>query len=72
MAQQQQPNHNPKSPGIDKNFEGADIGANNPVKKEGNEKRDSRQNADKANQNLGSQKYRDSNVNTARSDQTAR
>ncbi|MBS1963037.1 MAG: hypothetical protein JST04_12535 [Bdellovibrionales bacterium] len=71
MAQQQQPNQNPKTQGTEKNFD-QNLGSNNPVKKEEIDKRDNRNNSDKVNQNLGSQKYRDSNVNMGRHDQSAR
>lgn len=70
MAQQN--TQNPKTPGKEKSFNDSDIGSNNPVKKEGAEKRDVRDTADKANQNLGAQKYRESNVETGRNDQSAR
>ena len=70
MAQQNQ--KNPKTPGKEKSYNDSDIGSNNPVKKEGSEKRDIRDTSDKANQNLGAQKYRESNVETGRNDQSAR
>ena len=71
MGQKQQPNQIQKSK-TEKSNENVDIGANNPVKKESGEKRDFREDADKANQNLGSEKYRNSNVNSGQTDQSAR
>lgn len=72
MAQQQQPNQNPKTTQEnDKKFD-QNLGANNPVKKEETEKNDNRQNADKSNQNLGGQKYRESGVDMSGPDRSAR
>jgi hypothetical protein len=67
-----QSSQNPKTQGAEKNFDRSEIGANNPVKKEESERRNNRENADKANQNLGSQKYRESNIETGRNEQSAR
>lgn len=68
----QQTHQNPKAPGKEKSYNDSDIGSNNPVKKEGAEKRDFRDTSDKSNQNLGAQKYREPNVETGRNDQSAR
>ncbi len=70
MAQTQS-NKNPKTQGAEKNFDN-DLGANNPVKKEGLEKRDSRKNSFPEKQRVGSQKFREESVSTGRQDQTAR
>lgn len=72
MAQRNQPNLNQKTLGPEKHPEETDLGANNPVKKEGVEKRSTRENADKANQNLGSQKFREPGAGLGPQDQSAR
>jgi hypothetical protein len=69
MAQQ---NQNPKTQGTVKNLDHSETASNNPVKKEGIDKRDTRENQDKTNQNLGSQKYRESSVSPGRQDSSAR
>ena len=60
--------------GNEKNFgtSNSDMGANNPVKKEGSEKRDNRDQSDKSKKNLGSQKNRDESIDMGRDDRSAR
>ena len=66
------PNQNPKAPAKEKSTDDSDVASNNPVKKRDTERRDQREDPEHVNQNLGSQKYRESKVETGRIDRSAR
>ena len=72
MTQPQQSSQNQKSQSGEKNSDNSDLGSNNPVKKEGVERRDNRDNVGKTNQNLGSQKFRETNLESGKDDRSAR